>query len=85
MIREDDTVINFNFRADRARQITRCLARESGLTVQGGRELPDAEALDAAIPRSRAPKNLKYVCMTQYDKKFALPFVVQPLQASESM
>src|SRR6185312_14586627 len=77
-IRDDDSVINFNFRADRARQITRCLARESGLTAQGGHDLPDAEALDAAIPRSRVPKNLKYICMTQYDKQFALPFVVQP-------
>src|SRR5260221_9959151 len=77
-IRDDDSVINFNFRADRARQITRCLARESGLTAQGGRDLPDAEVLDAVIPRSRVPKNLKYVCMTQYDKQFTLPFVVQP-------
>ena len=40
--------------------------------------MPDAEALDAAIPRSRVPKNLKYICMTQYDKQFTLPFVVQP-------
>ena len=78
VVRDEDTVINFNFRADRARQITRCLARESGLGAQGGRDLPDAEALDAAIPRSRVPKNLKYVCMTQYDKQFTLPFVVQP-------
>src|SRR5579871_6542545 len=77
-IRNEDTVINFNFRADRARQITRCLARESGLTAQGGRDLPDAETLDADIPRERVPKNLKYICMTQYDKQFALPFVVQP-------
>jgi 2,3-bisphosphoglycerate-independent phosphoglycerate mutase len=77
-IRDDDSVINFNFRADRARQITRSLARESGLTAQGGRDLPDAEALDAVIPRQRVPKNLKYVCMTQYDKQFTLPFVVQP-------
>jgi 2,3-bisphosphoglycerate-independent phosphoglycerate mutase len=77
-IRDDDSVINFNFRADRARQITRCLARESGLTADAGRDLPDADALDAAIPRSRIPKNLKYVCMTRYDKQFALPFVVQP-------
>jgi 2,3-bisphosphoglycerate-independent phosphoglycerate mutase len=77
-IRDEDSVINFNFRADRARQITRCLARESGLTVQGGRDLPDGEALDAAIPRERVPKSLRYVCMTQYDKQFALPFVVPP-------
>ena len=77
-IRDEDSVINFNFRADRARQITRCLARESGLTAQGGRDLPDAEALDATIPRERVPRNLKCVCMTRYDKQFTLPFVVQP-------
>jgi len=77
-IHDQDTVINFNFRADRARQITRCLARESGLTAQGGRDLPDADALDAAIPRSRVPRNLKYICMTRYDKQFTLPFVVPP-------
>src|SRR5215468_2266858 len=77
-IRDQDTVINFNFRADRARQITRCLARESALTAQGGRDLPDADALDAAIPRSRVPKGLTYICMTQYDKQFTLPFVVPP-------
>ncbi|HEX2329538.1 MAG TPA: 2,3-bisphosphoglycerate-independent phosphoglycerate mutase [Candidatus Angelobacter sp.] len=78
VIRDEDSVVNFNFRADRARQITRCLARESGLTAQGGRDLPDADALDATISRSRVPKSLKYICMTQYDKQFTLPFVVQP-------
>lgn len=77
-IRDEDTIINFNFRADRARQITRCLARRSGLTAQEGRDLPDAEALDAAIPRERVPRDLKYVCMTRYDKQFTLPFVVPP-------
>src|SRR6185437_4854013 len=50
----------------------------SGLAANGGRDLPDSEALDAAIPRSRVPKNLRYICMTQYDKQFTLPFVVQP-------
>jgi 2,3-bisphosphoglycerate-independent phosphoglycerate mutase len=77
-VRDGDSVVNFNFRADRARQITRCLARESGLNASGGRDLPDAEALDAAIPRERVPGNLKYVCMTRYDKQFTLPFVVPP-------
>lgn len=77
-IRDEDVCINFNFRADRARQITRALARESGLTKEAGRDLPDAEGLDAAIPRSRVPKQLMYVCTTQYDKKFTLPLVVPP-------
>jgi 2,3-bisphosphoglycerate-independent phosphoglycerate mutase len=77
-IRDEDSCICFNFRADRARQITRVLARESGITPQGGRDLPDAEALDATIPRDRLPRNLKYVCMTRYDKQFTLPVVIPP-------
>src|SRR5438105_4712342 len=81
-IRDEDVCISFNFRADRARQITRVLARESGLTKQGGRELPDADSLDATIPRSRIPKHLHYVCMTEYDKNFTLPVVVPPERLS---
>ncbi len=77
-VRDDDSVINFNFRADRARQITRALARESGLSPQGGRELPDAAGLDAILPRERVPRHLSYVCMTRYDKQFTLPHVVPP-------
>jgi len=77
-IRDDDSCINFNFRADRVRQITRALARNSGLSPEAGRDLPDAEGLDATIPRSAVPNNLAYVCMTQYDKKFTLPVVVPP-------
>ena len=61
----------------RARSRAAWLAK-ADCTAQGGRDLPDAEALDAAIPRSRVPKNLQYICMTQYDKQFTLPFVVQP-------
>src|SRR5512135_2778941 len=61
-IRDEDACLSFNFRADRARQITRALARESGLSAQGGRDLPDAEGLDATIPRDRVPRSLKYVC-----------------------
>ena len=75
-IRDEDSCICFNFRADRVRQITRALARNSGLNPQGGRDLPGAEDLDQTIPRDRVPKNLHYVCMTQYDKNFALPVVI---------
>ncbi len=77
-IRDDDVCISFNFRADRVRQITRALCRNSGITAEGGCDLPDAAALDAAIPRDRVPRNLHYVCMTRYDKDFLLPFVVPP-------
>jgi len=77
-IADDDVCICFNFRADRARQITRVLARNSGLTAQDGRDLPGADDLDAAIPRSEVPKGLRYVCMSRYDKLFTLPVVVPP-------
>ncbi len=77
-IRDDDSCICFNFRADRVRQITRALARNSGLNAQGGADLPGAADLDATIPRDRVPKNLHYVCMTQYDKNFSLPVVISP-------
>ena len=77
-IRDDDSCICFNFRADRVRQITRALTRNSGLNSEGGRDLPGAADLDATIPRERAPKNLHYICMTQYDKKFTLPIVIPP-------
>jgi len=77
-IRDDDACICFNFRADRARQITRALARNSGINPQQGKDLPGADDLDAAIPPARTPKDLHYVCMTQYDKKFFLPVVVPP-------
>jgi 2,3-bisphosphoglycerate-independent phosphoglycerate mutase len=77
-IRDDDACICFNFRADRVRQITRALARNSGLNAKGGSDLPGAADLDATISRDRVPKNLHYVCMTQYDKNFSLPVVISP-------
>jgi len=52
LIRDDDAVIFYNFRADRARQTTRALA-EPGFT-----QFSDA----------KRPKNLFFVAMTQYEK-----------------
>src|ERR1700681_4404899 len=77
-ISDDDSCICFNFRADRVRQITRALCRNSGLNEKGGSDLPGAVELDATIPRERVPENLKYVCMTRYDKNFDLPVVIPP-------
>jgi 2,3-bisphosphoglycerate-independent phosphoglycerate mutase len=39
-IRADDSCIFLNFRADRVREITRALTRNSGLNDQAGRDLP---------------------------------------------
>ncbi len=62
-IRDDDAVIFFNFRADRARQMTYALAA------------PD---FDKFVDPKR-PKNLFYVAMTQYDKNWPwLKYVIGP-------
>ena len=61
-IRDDDAVIFFNFRADRARQMTRAL---TDATLDG-------------VPRSSMPQHLYYVCMSQYDSTFKLPCVLLP-------
>src|ERR1700728_2772416 len=63
LIHDDDAVIFFNYRADRARQMTYALAA------------PDFDKF--ADPER--PKNLFYVGMTQYDKKWPwLQYVIGP-------
>jgi 2,3-bisphosphoglycerate-independent phosphoglycerate mutase len=54
-VRDDDAVIFFNFRADRARQMTRAIAEP------GFDKFSDPQR----------PANLYFVAMTQYDKSFA--------------
>jgi 2,3-bisphosphoglycerate-independent phosphoglycerate mutase len=62
-IRDQDAVIFFNFRADRARQITYALAA------------PDFDKFADA----HRPKNLFYVGMTRYDKNWPwLKYVIAP-------
>jgi len=61
-IRDEDAAIFFNFRADRAREMTMALTD------------PKLERPS----RSLAPKNLHQVTMTQYDKTFMLPYVLPP-------
>lgn len=60
LIRDEDAVFFYNFRADRGREMTMAL-------------------LDPTLERparSKAPKNLYYVTMTQYDKSFNVPFAI---------
>ncbi len=61
-IRSDDAVMFFNFRADRARQMTRALTH------------PDLDA----FPRRGYPEKLHYLSMTRYDKTFTTPYVFPP-------
>jgi len=84
LIKSDDAVLNFNFRADRARQVTRVLTRKSGLNAEGGHNIAGWEDLDKAIPLSELPTGLHYTCMTRYDEKFQLP-IVSPPQSMEHL
>jgi 2,3-bisphosphoglycerate-independent phosphoglycerate mutase len=84
LIRDEDVVINFNYRADRVRQITRVLARTSGLNQSMGRDLPKAAELDEAIPPQTLPAKIHYVCMTQYDKAYKLPIVI-PAESMDNL
>ena len=59
-IRDDDSAIFFNFRADRARQMCRALTEPA---LEG-------------VPRTSMPQRLHLVCMSQYDKSFTLPHVL---------
>lgn len=62
LIRDGDSVIMYNYRADRAREMTMAL-------TDGKLEKPS---------RSLVPKNLTYTMMTLYDKSFTLPYVLPP-------
>jgi 2,3-bisphosphoglycerate-independent phosphoglycerate mutase len=62
LIRDDDSIVMYNYRADRAREITVAL---TDLSL----EKP---------ARSLVPKNLSYTMMTQFDRSFGLPFVLPP-------
>ena len=67
LVRSEDGIIFFNFRADRAREITRAF------TDKGFNE----------FNRSPAPQLGSFVCMTQYDERFTLPIAFPPKPLSD--
>ncbi len=62
LLRDGDAVVFYNYRADRAKEMTLALTDKS-------LERPS---------RSLVPKNLHYTMMTQYDKTYPLPYVLPP-------
>ncbi len=61
-IKDNDSIIFFNYRPDRAREITRAMTFENFDGFQ----------------RKAVRKNLYYVCMAQYDETFPLPIAYPP-------
>jgi len=66
-IRDGDAILFFNFRSDRAREITRALAD------------PAFKDFDRGAP----PQLSAYVCMTRYDETFTYPIAYEPQDLSE--
>ena len=66
-VRDGDAVLFFNFRADRAREITRAFT----------------DPAFKEFERRHAPRLSAYVCMTDYDKTFGLPVAFPPQDLSE--
>ena len=66
-VRDGDAIVFFNFRADRAREITRAF------TDPGFKE----------FDRIAVPKLAAYVCMTEYDRTFGLPVAFGPTDLTE--
>jgi 2,3-bisphosphoglycerate-independent phosphoglycerate mutase len=67
LIRDGDAILFFNFRSDRAREITRALAD------------PAFKDFDRGTP----PQLSAYVCMTRYDETFKYPIAYEPQDLSE--
>ncbi len=61
-IDDNDGVLFFNFRADRAREMTRALTQT------------DFEG----FTRTKTPQLVDYVCLTEYDESFGLPVAFPP-------
>jgi 2,3-bisphosphoglycerate-independent phosphoglycerate mutase len=66
-VRDGDAITFFNFRADRAREITRAFTDPAFKEFER-----------VAVPRLSA-----YVCMTEYDKTFKLPVAYSPTDLTE--
>ena len=70
LIKNNDSIIFFNFRADRAREITRAFTEPEGTASSE----PDFKEFQ----RKTSPK-VVYTTMTQYDEKFTLPVAFKPV------
>jgi 2,3-bisphosphoglycerate-independent phosphoglycerate mutase len=66
-VKDGDAVLFFNFRADRARELTRAFTQE------GFKD----------FDRQVVPRLSAYVCMTQYDETFTLPVAYAPQDLTE--
>jgi 2,3-bisphosphoglycerate-independent phosphoglycerate mutase len=80
-IRPTDSVIAFNFRPDRMRQITRALAEEgfgAGRSSSGGASSDGAEELPGWRGRGGAPPCTRYATLTSYEEDWSYPVVFSP-------
>ncbi|NHN59735.1 MULTISPECIES: 2,3-bisphosphoglycerate-independent phosphoglycerate mutase [Halorussus] len=83
-MRDGDAALFFNFRADRARQLTRMLAENaerSSATHSSGQS--PREDIDPVWTFETDPPEIRLVTMTQYDEEFDLPIAFPPHQPED--
>jgi 2,3-bisphosphoglycerate-independent phosphoglycerate mutase len=67
LVRDNDRILFFNFRSDRARQLTRAFTQ------------PDFASFDRTV----YPKIASFVTLTQYDKTISVPMVFPPINLDQ--
>jgi 2,3-bisphosphoglycerate-independent phosphoglycerate mutase len=79
-VARDDSVIFFNFRADRARQLTRAMALDDfdGFERPERRPPPAGEALRRDLADASPKAGVDFTTMTVYDRTFKLPAAFTP-------
>ncbi|WP_435346117.1 2,3-bisphosphoglycerate-independent phosphoglycerate mutase [Haloarchaeobius sp. HRN-SO-5] len=70
-VEDGDALLFFNFRSDRARQLTRLLA--------------DIEPEDEQVEDWPDPPSTRVVTMTEYDRTFGLPVAFEPRQPEDTL
>jgi 2,3-bisphosphoglycerate-independent phosphoglycerate mutase len=78
-IRSSDSVIAFNFRPDRMRQLTRALAEPGFGAGEGAEELPGWSGRGGAGPIER------YTTLTEYEEGWPYPVVFRPQRPSTTL
>jgi len=83
---DGDAAVFFNFRADRARQLTRMLADGAERRSAGNRA---AEPRDDIRPEAWSaetdPPDVRLVTMTEYDRTFDVPVAFPPRQPADTL
>ncbi|UPW00979.1 2,3-bisphosphoglycerate-independent phosphoglycerate mutase [Halorussus gelatinilyticus] len=82
---DGDAAVFFNFRADRARQLTRMLAGSEAQHASDGQAAEPRDDIDSVWEFDTSPPEILLATMTQYDAEFDLPVAFPPHQPADTL